>query len=954
LAVIDRLPGIFVDPVLPEERPALPPMDIAVFIGFAARGPCHRAIAVDSVAAFEACFGGDLPLARKTSGTGWTRASLPLTVRAFFANGGRRCWVVRVARNEALEAAWAKAEQREPSSNDVASAGRFPLDGILCRLPSEDGSESRVRQAYLEASSVGSWSDAMEVRTRLVSASVPIQDMRKVKWGMRFADPGTLEIGAMLELRSANDSIRRYARVVRREGSDLLAIWCSSFVRSSFARDTEEEEGHASLYGEGPLLPAKLVEGVETTITFASDPPIGLRVGCWLRFQTAGEAVWMQVRHLDDRIASGEGWVASGDAWQQIASRPPRRGFSARRISVEIDYALGGQRVSLGQLSPAIAGPLSLEGLSDDDRHYATLSPRLARGRAALALPPPDLDGVQAAFDTSGLSRGFAEAAALFGTEAFTAAHRRALRAAWCPLGLDANFSDAVTPISDRRPRLARDGLSRFDASLFLDPTLADSDSGSIETHIIRRRDQEEAQLFGIYAAADTPDTGFGIPSIIAVPDAAQPGWVLDNDSKFPGVPNPGGLDRDDWRTHAGGCPPDGIDKPLAAPDFSHFLNCGTQRLDTPILTAPAGSQPSGNFMLEWQSEVTSPTFILEESGDAAYAASAEVYRGPDFQKAITGRVEGAYYYRLRVESGGNSSDWAAAAVLVRASDYRATAVDAALLRTLHIATMRLAAGTAEMFALLAFPESWHAADLRIGLAELRALADGYGGRAKLGAHERRTLSYAAAHHPWLMYRTDREQVRTDASIGSAPPLGCVAGLMAATARRRGAWIAHANIAMTDIIGLSPSLPEPAQLPLYVERANMVRRMPDGFMLMDNDTLSDEPEWKQITTRRLMILLRRLAVERGNVYIFEPHGDLLRRAVENDFSRALDDMQRRGAFAGASSRESWALAVDAQAGNADNGQLVIEIGVAPSVPMRFLTLRLVQQGGRLSLAEEAA
>ena len=54
------------------------------------------------------------------------------------------------------------------------------------------------------------------------------------------------------------------------------------------------------------------------------------------------------------------------------------------------------------------------------------------------------------------------------------------------------------------------------------------------------------------------------------------------------------------------------------------------------------------------------------------------------------------------------------------------------------------------------------------------------------------------------------------------------------------------------------------------------------------------------------------------------------------------------------SRQSFNIAVDARPGNADLGRLEVEIGVAPSVPMRFLTLRLLQQGGRLSLAEEAA
>jgi phage tail sheath protein FI len=290
----------------------------------------------------------------------------------------------------------------------------------------------------------------------------------------------------------------------------------------------------------------------------------------------------------------------------------------------------------------------------------------------------------------------------------------------------------------------------------------------------------------------------------------------------------------------------------------------------------------------------------------------------------------------------------------VGSSDYLADVADPALVQRLHVATLRLAAGTGAMMALLGLPEGWRAAETTGFARSLRTLAAGYGGQGQLGRHEARALSYGALFHPWLVYRTDREAGSVEGGLAAAPPLGCVAGAMAETATARGAWIAHANVALTDVIGLAPALSHAAQPALYDERINMVRRMPLGFMLQDNDTLSDEPEWKELTVRRLMILLRRIAIEQGNTYVFEPHGPMLRRAVENHFGRCLDDLQRRGAFAGRNSQQSFNLQVDARPGNADLGRLEVEIGVAPSVPMRFLTLRLLQQGGRFTLAEEAA
>jgi len=60
--------------------------DIAGFVGITTRGPLHRALPVQSWRQFQAYFGD-------FTGAGY----LAYSVRAFFENGGQRCWVVRVA-----------------------------------------------------------------------------------------------------------------------------------------------------------------------------------------------------------------------------------------------------------------------------------------------------------------------------------------------------------------------------------------------------------------------------------------------------------------------------------------------------------------------------------------------------------------------------------------------------------------------------------------------------------------------------------------------------------------------------------------------------------------------------------------------------------------------------------------------------------------------------------------
>lgn len=91
-----RLPGVRFEAPPPPVDP-LPRMDVAVLVGIAAAGPLHVPVAIEDSADFAAIFGEDAPLAWDGARRAGTFAHLGPAVRAFFRNGGRRCWVVRVA-----------------------------------------------------------------------------------------------------------------------------------------------------------------------------------------------------------------------------------------------------------------------------------------------------------------------------------------------------------------------------------------------------------------------------------------------------------------------------------------------------------------------------------------------------------------------------------------------------------------------------------------------------------------------------------------------------------------------------------------------------------------------------------------------------------------------------------------------------------------------------------------
>jgi phage tail sheath protein FI len=113
--------------------------------------------------------------------------------------------------------------------------------------------------------------------------------------------------------------------------------------------------------------------------------------------------------------------------------------------------------------------------------------------------------------------------------------------------------------------------------------------------------------------------------------------------------------------------------------------------------------------------------------------------------------------------------------------------------------------------------------------------------------------------------------------------------------------------------------------------------------VLSEDTLSDDADLRAVNVRRLLSLLRRLALLRGTPYVFEPNDGTLRRGVQRGFETLLTALYERGALAGATADEAFQVLVD---GDAGAGQLVVELKVAPSLPLRFITIRLVTGGER--------
>ena len=925
-----RLPGIRVDTSLPAPpRSGFPRMDVAVFVGIAERGPCHRPVRIESVAAFEAVFGGTTELAFDAQSGSTLTANLAPSVRAFFANEGEECWVIRVAWTSELVEAWEASTSVTP-----AQTQHFTLSGLLGVHGIAANGRGETVAANIAASSHGAWADGLALSARVLKAPVSITALRKHKWGVRFSTRARLAQGDLLELREEGTGILRYIKIIERDGADYWAAWCKSF--RPISETSPRKDGFAHLPGRRVRVRAQFFEGAESRIVLGAEAD-QLAPGTWVRITHSGSTFWLRA----DRV---QGKEAFGPAWRQGRSQLfSGRRFTATQVTLDLRSELGSLTRIDGRIGLTPEAANSLYDFVSDDAHYADEDRREGISRPLFALPAATGAEIDAFRVAHAPDQSDSDLAAAFVAESAATKQRLIFSEAFLPLGLDASFRPVSVPLAmEAEEPLEQSGLVPFDHRLFIDPAFAGMTTQNIDRHAIQRHDLDEQELFGIHAAYDIPGESVGEASILAVPDAVQPGWTLAEDSADLPEPDPGALAPPNWRDHTGPCPVD-TDEELSAPDYAGFLDSDVVVLATPTL-GPAGSEiVDDRIRLTFSSSDTDVEFVLEEAARHDFADAAEIYRGTDSELILTGRTDGIYYYRLRTRRAENISPFAAKVVVLRATNFVAAEIDTAETLRIHIAMLRLAAGSAVMTALLSLPRGFKADAAQDHAVNL--VTPGVGDTA-LNDREARSLSYGALFHPWIAGGAQ------DALI-TLPPEGAVAGHMATIARERGAWIAPANRDFANALGLYPAIAREDWLDSDNARINLVLPRPDGFSAHAARSLSGEADWQQVNVRRLFIFLRRLLRSVGERFLFEPNGPTVRRSIERTLSNHFDLLQRQGAFSGEVSRDSYFIRLRSTRHDRDNGRILADIGIAPSHPMEFIEVALVQQGERLTLEEAA-
>jgi|GEM_PF-5576407 len=850
-----RVPGIKTVDVPRVADVGLPPMDIAVFVGFAERGPLHRPVLLQDASQYARVFGGALELVRADDGT-VCLAHLNAAVNTFFAGGGRSCYVIRVAGG--------------PKAGKAVTA-RLQVPGVSVVWRAQAGGPwIGNTQVRLRASSPGAWADRSEVSARL--RSVPAQTNSLVAAG------------------------------------EVLRISSSTLGSVGYLRVSKSGNAQGS-------LDAELAAGAV----------------CW------------RARPPSPSVASREPWLIERLSVDLAVRQPSADALSSGARRWQRDDC--GLAFGTGKTLPWFESDLA------------------ERFDAGLGMPDSD-------WPCAGML-----SAEVVGAEGSL----ESVPAEWMiiPDGLGAFFETWQAAEIGTGDALERNGLAVFEAELFVDPAWSSDLYGDLLLNWadhVRFLGASPRALKGLHALLGFQDSKVRDATWIAVPDAGHTGWEMDEALQVANgfLTLQADPPCDCEPAVFGRCEPP-PPRPPAAPELT-LPKVIPAEVEWNLYLQPApdagAAEGSTNAIVRVEVEIAaSADFSDRRPLPLGLAPGAELPNPreeiPAWAFVVPTKVAlrlpvGVYFMRartwrslkfLRSQQDGTTrevvsvlaSAWSQPSMTITRSETRqllpAPKVDeASVAFQVHAALLDLASASREHFALLSAPSTWKEADLAEHVRLLRQ-------RVERRQDSAQALSFAAIHHPWLT------QIDWDGRVWGRPPEGALLAQYASRTRAKGCWVAPGLDTLILTKGLESTLDPSA---LEASGCNPIESRPRGISATGAATLATDADWSAIGVRCLFILLRKLVRREGERFAFEPNDQSQRRSLEHTFNELLRRLLQAGALRGARAEEAYQLRTASGTElqrEIERGQCSLEVRVAPSRPLRFLTLYAVRSAEQLRLEE---
>lgn len=291
----------------------------------------------------------------------------------------------------------------------------------------------------------------------------------------------------------------------------------------------------------------------------------------------------------------------------------------------------------------------------------------------------------------------------------------------------------------------------------------------------------------------------------------------------------------------------------------------------------------------------------------------------------------GTSCYVVRVVDEGNIT--AALTTLSAIEEISMVAAPGLVADASHASLVSYATGQ-QQFAILDFAESKT-------VTELTALT----------AQQLQASPYAAAYYPWLqVFDPAAHLQKIGDGMVMVPPSGHIAGVYARSDAARGAFKAPANEALLGVTALATNVSRDEQGVLNNKGINIIRQLNGALRVWGARTVGGDlnGEYRYVSTRRYFNYLRQ-SIDSGTQFVvFEPHTPALWQRVIRTLTDFLTNEWRSGALFGETAKQAFFIKCDAEtnpAATRDQGQLIVEIGVAIVKPAEFVIFRVQQTSG---------
>jgi hypothetical protein len=972
-----RLPGVYFLAPSQAASAGLPPLDVAAFVGFAERGPLHLPLAVEDVNTYKSIFGGDLPLARevdsasddsplysppsysqsptqKQSGR-MLYANLSSSVAAFFANGGRRCYIVRVAGKR-------------------STSTRFRVPAIVAL-----GVGGDVQLASVSASSPGRWSARLRLGTRLQATPLPVTTVPVPTFQVRDAchliwqtgsAPHAIQPGDLLRLRFADDQqwlfpvtdVQRSVAVTSQVILEAKKSW--GMVSGLAASITVQKTFRLTLEGVelfdtgGPQVISS-----DLRITLSGADQIQVRPGDVLLLELSDGYSYLfpaeRVHPLRDSV-SPPATLLEVQARAMLRlnpgsgpAGPPTKALTrVDRLRFDLLLHEGDlRRPTLGDLAFNSGHP---RFWGEVDFLESSPLQRQTSSRASSPANPPPAKTAQPDLAPAALAaRLFRDVQA--GKRIEAARYESLDNMAWAALLAPVDEDTARTYLPLNMPwvqndedligpdagRVGNDDLDTFEADAFLDEHIVQerwSGSPSIGALMATAADRyyvQDMSLIGMHSLMFVDEV-----ALVCVPDAVHRGWKrrtgVEGSILSPSLAPKPALKP---------CPPVGpFADCLSPPTVSKVEPAiGPRRGGTQVMVTGTGFTAGNETTVTFDKSPARNSQVISDTSLSCITPAA-VLSGPVTVEVVNANGSGS---QLNAFTYAERSTEPALPDLACVKDF-----DIHPLLTIQQALIGLCQARADVVGILTLPVHF---EKRQCIEWQETL------RQNLGLPRRGTffdngrdiadLSYVAVYHPWLLVAdpSSPDQLRP------VPGDGAVCGMIATRERERRVWVAPANLPLQGGLGLVPTVSTEDWAELFNLQFNLIRPEPRDFRAMSAHTLSDERALLQLSVRRLMILLRKAVLARGMDFVFETNHERFREGVRVAFLNLLRFLFEGGAFSGPTPEAAFRVVTDASVNppqSIEQGRFVAQIQVAPSQPTEFITVLLTRTGEGLLQATE--